>query len=766
MYTLLRTPVNIRGHTLKGTVMRKALPWLLNVYGGLLLYCLVVQPVPAAEPGSASQMRPRIGLALSGGGARGAAHVGVLRVLEELHIPIDYIAGTSMGSIIGGLYASGMTPDEIDTALQTMDWEHIFSDDPPRKQRSFRRKRDDDLYLVNARPGISEEGELKFPTGAIQGQKFDLALRELTLPVSTVTDFDRLRIPFRAVASDIATGKVVVLGSGDLATSLRASMAVPGAFAAVEIDGVLLVDGGITNNLPIDVVRAMGADIVIAVDISTPYKPAEEVDNLFAIAGQLTSILTRSNADRQITTLTERDVLIVPDLGDITSSDFTRAQEAVSSGRAATLAQRDSLAGLAVPEADYREYRAMLAARPSGAPPVVEFIRIENNSRVSDDMIRARLHQPIGAPLDRARLEQDIGHIYGLELFETVHYDMIEEDGRAGLLVSANARSWGPDYLEFGLDLSNNLEGDNSYNFALSYLRTAINSLNGELRLALQMGESPMIGGEWFQPLDPLSRYFVSTGLKYEATNVDFFDLSAQQRVAEYRVRGAELELAAGREFSVFGEARLGYRYTSGKVKVRTGPAGLPEYSFDTGQLFGRLSVDRLDNYNFPEDGGLASMEYAVAREDFGGNSDFDQLLLRGNTFTTLGNRNVLGLAGAVLSTLEGTAAVQDRFRMGGFLNLSGFPQDSLSGQQAAMLAAIYYRRFSPMPFLSWYIGGSLEYGGVWEDKDDIGSDSIASGSLFLGADTPVGPLYAGYGHAEGGYNAVFFYLGRPPFFQ
>ena len=220
--------------------------------------------------------RPKIGLALSGGGARGAAHVGVLRVLEELRIPVDYIAGTSMGSIIAGLYASGMTLDQIEHALVTMDWEHIFDDDPPREELSFRRKRDDDLYLVKAKPGI-RDGELKFPAGLIQGQKFDLALRELTLPVAAVKDFDRLTIPFRAVASDIGTGQPVVLASGDLAKAMRASMAVPGAFAPAQIDGRVLVDGGITNNLPVSVVRDMGADIVIAVDISTPLASPDEV---------------------------------------------------------------------------------------------------------------------------------------------------------------------------------------------------------------------------------------------------------------------------------------------------------------------------------------------------------------------------------------------------------------------------------------------------------------------------------------------------------
>lgn len=728
----------------------------------LVLFWMLASPQHGfAEAGA---QRPKIGLALSGGGARGAAHVGVLEVLEEMRVPIDYIAGTSMGSIVGGLYASGMTPEQIATALETMDWEHIFDDDPPRKDRSFRRKRDDDLYLVNAKPGISDDGELKFPSGAIQGQKFVLALRELTLPISTATDFDRLYIPFRAVASNIGTGQRVVLGSGDLATAMRASMAVPGAFAATEIDGQLLVDGGITDNLPIDVVREMGADIIIAIDISTPYMPAEDVTNLFHITSQLTNIMTRQNVEQRLATLTERDVLIVPDLGDVSSGDFAHATKAIPPGRKAAEAQHDELARLSLSEAAYQAHLAARAARPPDVPPVVHFLRIENDSSVVDGMIRDRLHQQIGAPLDREQLENDIGNIYGLELFQSVSYDVIEEDGQTGLLVNAKARSWGPNYLQFGVELSSDGDGQSTYNLGFAYLRTAINELNGEMRFGLQLGEEPRIAVDWYQPLDTLSRYFVTTGLSYGARNVDVFD-GKGDRLAEFRVDETRLELAAGRDFSVFGEGRLGYRYRTGDVKVRTGAPGLPEFDYDTGEVYARLSVDRLDNFNFPESGGLGLLEYAAAREDLGSDTDFDQMTARASRFTTFGDGHVIGLGGLAETTLDGEAAIQDRYRLGGFMNLSGYVQDSLSGQQAAVLAAIYYRRFRPMPLLSWYIGGSAEYGGVWEDKNDIGDDGIASGSLFLGADTPIGPLYVGYGYAEAGHNAIFFYLGRP-FFQ
>ncbi len=704
-------------------------------------------------------VRPRIGVALSGGGARGAAHVGVLRVLEEMRIPIDYIAGTSMGSIIGGLYASGMTTYEIEHALKTMDWEHIFSDAPPREDRSFRRKSDDALYVVKAKPGYND-GELEFPAGIIQGQKFNLALRELSMPVYAVTDFDQLHIPFRAVASDIGTGKPMVLGKGDLALAMRASMAVPGAFAPAEIDGRLLVDGGITNNLPISVVRDMGADIIIAVDISTPLLKPEDVRNVLKITEQLTGIMTRTNTEQQIASLAGRDVLIVPDLGDITSGDFDRADEAVPIGRAAAEAQRDQLARLSLPVSEYQALLAARTVRPDSALPIVHFVRIENDSTLADAMIRERLQIQEGQPLDRKQLEADIGTIYGLELFQNVGYNVVEEDGQTGVVVSAKAREWGPNYLQFGLELSSDSDGEGKFNLGATYQRTGINHLGGELRTGVQIGASPAIGGDWYQPFDYRSRWFINPAVSLSRQDINVFNGNGNQ-LAEYRISEFETDLAAGREFSVYGEGRVGYRFRTGDIDLQVGQPVFQDGEYDTAQVYLRLSSDRLDNFEFPSKGGRGIVEYATSREDIGSDTDFDQARIFGSRFLTYG-QNTIGLGGLVNATVDGQAPVQNRFLAGGFLQLSGYAQDSLSGQQSALASVQIYRRYTPLPILSWYVGGSLEYGGVWEDREDIGSDAIAAGSLFVGADTPLGPLYIGYGVAEHGNNSAFFYLGRP----
>jgi NTE family protein len=300
---------------------------------------LTVAPHAAFATDSVAQeakptARQKIGLVLGGGGARGSAHVGVLKVIEELRIPIDYIAGNSMGAIVGGLYASGMTPDQIAHELKTIDWDDTFNDDPARPDRTFRRKRDDDFYLAKARLGM-RDGEVQFPFGLIQGQKFDLHLSRLTLRSAKTHDFNKLPTPFRAVATDIETGQEVVLQSGNLARSIRASMAVPGGFDPVEIDGKLLVDGLVVNNVPVNIARDMGADIVIVVDVGSGLSKREDIKGVLSVVGQLTNILSQRNVDLQLATLKPNDIFIMPELGKLGAGDFNKAAEGIESdGRA------------------------------------------------------------------------------------------------------------------------------------------------------------------------------------------------------------------------------------------------------------------------------------------------------------------------------------------------------------------------------------------------------------------------------------------------
>ena len=725
----------------------------------LILLASYLQPVAAqdVEPGDVS--RPKIGLALSGGGARGAAHIGVLRVLEENNVPIDYIAGTSMGAIVGGLYAAGMDTDTIEAELAAIDWDDIFHDLPPRTEKSFRRKRDDDLNLVRAKPGFSD-GKLKLPRGLIRGQKVDVTFSRLALPVAAIEDFDDLMIPFRAVAADIATGEEVVIGSGNLGMAIRASMSIPAVFTPAEIYGRLLVDGGIVNNLPVSVVRDMGADIVIAIDISTPLASKEEIDSVLLITSQLTGLMTRGNVEEQIATLTEKDVFIVPDLGDVSTTDFREFAQAIPPGRAAAMDKIEELRTLSLPDADYQAYLASLI-HPGTQMPVIDRIRLENNTRLSDDYIQSRIFAThTGAPLDLPTLERDLGQVYGLELFENVRYDVSAVGDETVLDIQVNERSWGPSYLQFGFEYNSNGEGENLFNSAVTYLKTGINPSGGEWRTGLQFGTEWALGTEFHQPFGPKLRYFVNPLIAYQQrifNSVEGSDVTASVRVSDVRA-----EISAGREFGTWGEARIGIRYADGEAERTIGDPSLTDFPFKQGESFIRFSVDEFDDFNIPQNGAILKAELLQSREGLGADVEFDQLLTQGAVAFTR-NRNTLLASGTYNATISGTAPLQNQFSLGGFGRLSGFTSRELTGQHAVIAVLAYYRRLNDSPRLPIYAGITFESGNVWENRSDISlDDTIQAGSLFLAANTILGPVYLAYGRAEGNIDAVHFFLGRP----
>lgn len=354
----------------------KAIAWILMTLGGLVATTAQADTRPCRQ-GDAGAERPRIGLVLGGGGARGIAHVAVIKELERLQVPIDCVAGTSMGSLIGGLYASGMSSAELEQLVRELDWGAAFNDSLDRPERSFRRKRDDDLNLLSARPGIGREG-IKLAPGLLAGESISLLLQRLTLPVARIDDFDKLPIPFRAVATDINTGDAVVLREGNLAEAMRASMSIPGAFRPVPIGDRLLVDGGIANQLPVDVARAMGADIVIAIDVGTPLGKLEEGASVLALADQLSGFMTVSNTKKSIESLGPRDVLIQPALGDeVKTAEFARekVELALRLGRESVPALQARLAALSRPDVTGRVAMATTTPR-------IDFVRLDNRSAI------------------------------------------------------------------------------------------------------------------------------------------------------------------------------------------------------------------------------------------------------------------------------------------------------------------------------------------------------------------------------------------------
>ncbi len=722
----------------------------------LALAALIVLGSTSLETTAAE--RPRIGLVLGGGGARGVAHVGVLRFLEEMRIPIDCVAGTSMGSIIGGLYASGMTPSDMDRTLKQINWPEVFNDGPPRADLPWRTKQEQRFLLTNAAIGV-QGGKIQLPQGLLQGQNLLLLLQELSLPAAEIHDFDRLKVPYRAVATDIATGNPVVLSSGDLAKAMRASMSIPSALAPVELEGKLLVDGGVSDNLPIDVVRKLcRPDVIIAVDVGAPLAPTSELTSVLSITNQLTTILTVRNVEQQVKTLGSKDVLIVPDLKDLGSIDFDRSPEAVIIGYDAAQTKRKALSPLSLSAADYQAYTAALPPTPDPDPPVIDFIRIKNNTRLSDQVIESQLRVQPGDRLDPQELNRNLNIIYGMGDFQEVDYSLVEEDGKTGLIVEAKERYIGTDTLKLGVSFGASLRGESLFTLSAAYTLGQLNSLGGAWRTIAQVGGNIALSTDFYQPLDVDQTYFIDPYISYQAYNLTL------QNLSEYRVYRTNIGVVAGRNLEHWGRLSLGLRYGVGRNDLRIGQSNEDEGEFDDGGYSIRWAADTLDNINFPTSGYYGEVGFYDSRTALGASNDFSTLSVNATKAFTWNRYSVIPRF-KLEGKLSGELGIQDLFLLGGFLNLSGYQFGQLAGQYAALgeLIAMYRLDNASAAFtIPIYAGGSLEVGGVWQDISDIDLASlIPAGSLFLGADTPLGPFYLAGGWAKGGNRSLYILLGR-----
>lgn len=706
--------------------------------------------------------RPKIGLVLSGGGARGAAHIGIIKVLEQHRIPVDVVVGTSFGALVGGLYAAGRTASELEQALLSVDWELALRSTAPREARSFRRKQDDGGFLVKLRVGV-KDGELRLPDGFIQNENIRLALRQLLLDEPQEVDFDELVVPFRAVAAELGTGQPVVLDRGNLVQSILASAAVPGVFPPVTIDGRRLVDGGIADNLPIDVARALGAEVLIVVDITTPPKASEEVSGINAVLDQMVAIMVYRTTQAQRASLGPGDILIEPELGALTTTEFARAHEAIPAGEAAARAAADRLKALALSEVEWGDYVSRRWRTPR-SPAVIDILEIANSAPIDDRVIREVLDIELGQPITADELDRSITRVYGLDYFDAVDYALFERDGRRGLRVTAEERAAGTDYLRFGLGLQDNFDGDAAYNAAVSYTDLGVNGRGGEWRSFLQLGDNPTVFTEFYQPIDYGQTYFAFGNIELQQDDVPIRDADRNQ-VAEIELRTASFTGSLGRNLGSWGALFGGFVYVVGDFETEIGEPQLLEGAIEEAIFVAQLAIDTFDNNDFPRRGISAEFIFEDRLTILGGDT-------RGQSFETAAFGAYSWGANTLLGVLsfgtnfgdEETAA--DLFGLGGFLSLSGFSRDELNGPNLTQAAALFYRQVTgdKASLLSFpvYVGASVEAGNVWARLDDFAiADLILGGSVFVGADTVIGPVYLGGGVNTEGDGAAFLFIGQ-----
>lgn len=736
----------------------------------------------AEKPMLDSAARPKVAVVLAGGGAKGAAHIGVLKALEEMRIPVDFITGTSMGAYVGGLYASGMSADEIESLIYSVDWNEGYRDRVNRSQRRVRDKEYEDRYQLTTDLGL-RWGEIRAPRGVVQGQNMLRILRETSGNLSEFQSFDQLPIPYRAVATDIIALEEVVLDRGYLVDAIMASMSVPGALPPYEVDGRWLVDGGVTNNMPVDVARALGADIVIAIDISTDYKNQEAFTTFLTVADQLSNYLVQRSTQKQARLLNERDVFLRPDVGSMETTEFDKMPTAYRKGYDIAMANQSVLASLSLSSASYQRYVEAKQARRRaliyGDDVKVDEIVLNNRSHYSDQLLKNRLHLKTGQPLSTEQIEATVENLYALDRFELVTYEYREFEGKNQLVIDVKEKSWGPNYLNFRFFLEDDFHTDSQYALGISSNFTNLNSFGSELRFNLEMGTDKIIEAELFSPLFSGQKAFTSALVTFSNDKrnkpMQGFDDTSLEASKDY-LPIAYLEwigeLSLGYQDKLWREFKVGIRYTDGEAEVSNWPS-MGNMDYTRAGVFANYRIDTFDDFSLPTHGVYLDLEYLASHDKVSGvSSDLESndtvYEFSGELIAaySLGRHTLVGnLDYGVVQSKNSSEPINPK-SIGGFLNLSGIPRNSLIGQNKAFTSLVYRYRWFDNDFglfsSPFYVGASIEYGGVWSDPD-LSFDTAplyGAGSVFAGVDSPIGPIMFAYGRTEDNFDSIYLSIG------
>ncbi|PXX24668.1 MULTISPECIES: patatin-like phospholipase family protein [Burkholderia] len=751
-----------------------------------------VAAAPAATPTAAHDCtadggpagRPSIGLVLSGGGARGYAHLGVLKVLEENRIPIDCIAGTSMGAVVGGLYASGMAAADMQKRLSEVNLADIAFDVVERADLPQTSREDERLYINGLTLGFGKSG-VKAPVGLVQGNRLQALLADWTAAVPTNQPFDRLPIPYRAVATDLQTGQMVVLDHGSLPLAIRASMAMPGLFAPAEINGRALVDGGLVSNLPVDTARQMGANVVIAVDIGSQLRPLDALASPADVMQQMVGILIRQNVSAQRKQTTADDVLLTPELGSLGFTDFQNARQAISAGEAAATAALPRLKRYALTPEEYAAYRS---AHAQPLPPPVRITRIEikTSGGVPKRVVSDALHVKPGDLYDPQTVSQDLLGLTTGGNFESVTQQVVSHGNDNVLVIDAREKYWGPNFLLFGLGMSSSSTDEGGFRLHVGYRRPWLTESGLEFRADTTIGSDLQSARvELRQPLSGAYGFYLSPYAEYQRRYVSLYDDSGDIKQNQYLMQTTRTGIDFGLPIARLGDFRIGIGYATGHgspnynlpLELDDGTSTLIWPSFTSQALTARarLVIDQLDDPMFPRRGYYT--EFRVERSlwshnsesarDFGDASDTPYTEIYGKAMIAqqFGRHSVS-------ATIEGGKSIGGtnlinafNFTLGGFQHLAAYAADQLTGNELAYGNVTYMNQlmtFNASPVKALSIGASAEIGNVWSSGVKVGGGVLKqSYTFFTSLSTAFGPLYMGVALAPGGRRNIYLQLGR-----
>lgn len=738
---------------------------MLHRFITLLVICLLsgYGQLPVRAQDQPPKTRPKVGLVLSGGGARGFAHVGVLRVLEENRIPVDYIGGASIGGLIGALYAMGQTPDEIEELIEGLDWNKLFTSSTSFENLSFRRK-EDRRNIPAPIPLRGKPNNLKLPTAFNSGHEIGLLFDRVTLPYARVTDFGQLPIPFRTVGTNMVDGTSVELKSGSLSRSLVATMAIPGVFAPVEVDGKILSDGGLVNNIPTNVVKAMGADILIVVNIETQLADRESLESLIGVLAQTINIATAENSRRS---LLQADLIIAPDLAKFTTSSFADSAEIVKLGYDGAKQKEVLLRGLSLTEADWQEHLAKRKLREKPDITLIPaFLAIEGSDAAAARTIEERLRDKyIGTPLDetqRDKLAKELSELTGTGRFDALNYDLIDRDGKVGLRIrtnETNGKPTDPTRLDIGFDV-NSVETDStSFSILARITFYDIGRYGAEWRNDLRVGSSTLLASEYFRPLGRTG-FFVAPRASFERRRVSFYE--GDVRLAEYSIWEAKAAVDLGYTLSSRSELRAGYALGYEKASRRIGDPLLPESKgkFSLGSL--RWTYDALDQAQVPRNGILSRNSFGYYFQTAGITDSIAQAESRNTAFRPISERNTVFGFGGFGTSFGSTAPVLRQFTLGGPFRIGGYGVDEFRGSNYGWggIGILHSRQILPALFGGkGYVGAWYEGGSAFERLRDAKYRQSVSGGFII--ETPLGPILLGGGFNQNGSGRFFFSFGR-----
>ncbi len=725
------------------------------------LVCLLVLALIGAGAKGAQQAgnRPKIGIALQGGGAKGLAHIGVLQWFEDHHIPIDYIAGTSMGGLVGGLYATGYSPAEIKRIIEDIDWNEVLAGATPYQDLAFRRKEDLRAFPNGLELGL-RHGRVEPPGGLNSGQTVRIIIDRSVLPYSDTRSFDTFPIPFRCVATDLVSGKPVVFKDGSLANALRATMSIPAAFAPVREDGKVYADGGLLNNLPTDIVKAMGADIVVGVHLTTGPVSPTNVRSMFQVASGSTDAMINAN---EIRGMEQADLLITVNLAGYTTLDFSRVQQIIPKGYEAAQSKSKVLEPFTLSDEEWHRYIAQRESRRLKEVPKPQFVKVDGTTPELSKDIEKDLAPFIGKPINTSLLEKHITRAMGIGLFDSLSYSSTNRDGQQGLLITAEEKDYAPPWLKPGFVIDGSDPNNVQFTFGGRLTFLDVGGYRSEIRTDFSIGATYLIGTEYYHPLTATSHWFIAPEVDASRSPLNLY--TKNRFLAEYKLNRVDGGFDIGYSFDRFSELRFGYQAGYLKATRWIGSPLLPSVSGRTGKSRARYTMDRLDSPVIPRRGTALVADAGWLDANPGAKTGFLSAEMTLEAFQPVSGPGSLYVIAAGGSTFGYQRTGLPQFSLGSPARLAAYGIGEFLTNQYIYGRIGYLHRMGQMPA---FLGSGMYFDGHFELAKPYALPNVPNvpgvpGDVAAGVimETILGPILVGGSVGASGHRKWFFQLGR-----